>query len=77
MPALAASMGMWVGVSTGYESQVCCIKSGVINFGRNTVDVLFVQGASLSSIVSRPSIIERAKAEDPKRPKPNGWVVSE
>ena len=66
-PALAASHGMWVGVSTGYRRIGLLYQKWRDHFGQNTPDVLFIEGASTQfNSALDPAMIERARADDPE-----------
>ena len=45
-PALAASKGLWVAISTGYRRQGLLYSKWKEHFGQSTDDILVVQGAS-------------------------------
>jgi hypothetical protein len=66
-PALAATRGIWIGISTGYRKLGLLYQRWRDHFGQDSSDILVVQG---SSATFNPSldlgIIERAKAADPE-----------
>ena len=67
MPALAASKGLWVGISTGYRKLGLLYQKWRDHFGQDGDDVLVVQGASSTFNPSLdPNMIERASASDPE-----------
>ena len=67
MPALAASHGMWVGISTGYRKQGLLYQKWRDNFGQSNNDILVIQGASrqFNSTLDQ-TIIDRARMDDPE-----------
>jgi hypothetical protein len=66
-PALAASKGIWIGISTGYRKLGLLYQRWRDHFGQDGDDVLVVQGASAMFNPSLDlSMIERAKAADPE-----------
>lgn len=67
VPALAATGGMWIAISSGYRRVGLLFEKHRDHFGRNSDDVLVIQGstAQFNSTISR-DIIERAKASDPE-----------
>ena len=67
MPALAASKGLWVGISTGYRKLGLLYQKWRDHFGHDGDDVLVVQGASSAFNPSLdPNMIARASASDPE-----------
>jgi hypothetical protein len=66
-PALAASGGMWVGVSTGYRKLGLLYQKWRDHFGQNSDDILFVEGASrqFNSLLDQ-AVIDRARESDPE-----------
>ena len=67
MPALAASKGLWVGISTGYRRLGLLYQKWRDYYGQDGDDVLVVQGASSTFNPSLDfGMIERAKAADPE-----------
>ena len=50
VPALAASEGIWIGISTGYRRLGLLYQKWRDHFGRDGDDVLVVQGQSQRSI---------------------------
>jgi hypothetical protein len=67
MPALAASKGLWVGISTGYRRLGLLYQKWRDHYGQDGDDVLVVQGASSTFNPSLDlGMIERAKAADPE-----------
>ena len=67
MPALAASKGLWVGISTGYRKLGLLYQKWRDHFGHDGDDVLVVQGASSAFNPSLDSnMIARASASDPE-----------
>ena len=66
-PALAASGGIWVGISTGYRKLGLLYQKWRDHFGQDGDDVLVVQGASSTFNPSLdPNMIARASASDPE-----------
>ena len=66
-PALAASDGMWVGISTGYRKLGLLYQKWRDHFGQNSDEVLVVQGDSATfNPTLKLAMIERAKAADPE-----------
>ena len=66
-PALAATKGLWVGISTGYRRLGLLYQKWRDHFGVDGDDVLVVQGASSTFNPSLDfGMIERAKAADPE-----------
>ena len=66
-PALAASKGMWIGVSTGYRKIGLLYQKWRDHFARDTDDVLFIEGASTQfNSTLDPVMIARARADDPE-----------
>src|SRR5262245_57828590 len=66
-PALAASGGMWIGISTGYRKLGLLYQKWRDHFGQDDDDVLVVQGPSaLFNPRLDPGMIARAKAADPE-----------
>ena len=66
-PALAASRGMWVAVSTGYRKIGLLYQKWRDHFAQDTDDILFIEGASAQfNSTLDPAMIERARAEDPE-----------
>jgi hypothetical protein len=66
-PALAASKGLWVGISTGYRKLGLLYQKWRDHFGQDSDDVLVVQGASSTFNPSLDfDMIERARATDPE-----------
>ena len=67
VPALAASRGMWVGISTGYRKAGLLYQKWKDHFGQDDDDVLVIQGASSQfNATLDPVIIERARVSDPE-----------
>ena len=67
VPALAASHGMWIGVSTGYRKIGLLYQKWRDHFGQNTPDILFIEGASTQfNSTLDPVMIERARTDDPE-----------
>src|SRR5262245_55085504 len=66
-PALAASRGLWVGISTGYQKRGLLHTKWRDHFGQPGDDVLVVQARSeqLNPTLDR-AMIERAMAADPE-----------
>jgi hypothetical protein len=65
-PALSASNGMWIGISTGYRKLGLLYQRWRDHFGQASDETLVVQGASLKfNPLLSPIVIERAKAADP------------
>jgi hypothetical protein len=66
-PALAASGGIWVGISTGYKKFGLLHQKWRDHFGQSNDDVLVIQAASeqLNPTLDR-AMIARAKAADPE-----------
>lgn len=76
MPALAASKGLWVGISTGYRKLGLLYQKWRDHFGHDGDDVLVVQGASSALNPSLdPNMIARASASDPEAAE-SEWVVA-
>ena len=75
-PALAASGGLWVGISTGYRKIGLLYQRWRDNFGVGSDDVLVVQGdsATLNPTLDA-GMIARAKQPILKQRSPNGAVV--
>jgi hypothetical protein len=66
-PALAASRGIWVGISTGYRKLGLLFQRWRDHFGQGGDDVLVVQGDSASFNPTLDlSMIARAKSADPE-----------
>jgi hypothetical protein len=66
-PALAASGGMWIGISTGYRKLGLLYTKWRDHFGQSSDDVLVVQGDSATfNPTLDPAMIERAKGADPE-----------
>jgi hypothetical protein len=66
-PALAATRGLWVGISTGYRRLGLLYQKWRDHYGQDGDDVLVVQGASSTFNLSLDlDMIERAKAADPE-----------
>jgi hypothetical protein len=66
-PALAASCGMWIGISTGYRKLGLLYQKWRDHFGKESENVLVVQGASETlNPTLDPNMIERAKVADPE-----------
>ena len=66
-PALAATGGLWVGISTGYRKLGLLYQRWRDHYGVDDDDVLVVQGASSTFNPSlNQGMIERAKAADPE-----------
>ena len=62
-PALAASDGMWVGISTGYRKLGLLYQKWRDHFGQNSDEVLVVQGDSATfNPTLKLAMIERARA---------------
>ena len=67
LPALAASKGLWVGISTGYRKLGLLYQKWRDHFGQNHDDVLVIQGPSRAfNATLDPTIIDRAKLSDPE-----------
>jgi hypothetical protein len=67
MPALAASRGMWIGISTGYRKIGLLYQKWRDHFAQPGDDVLVVQGASRRfNLTLDQSIIDRAIESDPE-----------
>ena len=65
MPALAASAGMWIGISTGYRKVGLLYQKWRDHFGQDGDDILVIQGASAQfNNTLDPSIIARARESD-------------
>jgi hypothetical protein len=66
-PALAATRGMWIGISTGYRKTGLLYQRWRDFFSQDSAEVLVVQGASTTFNSSLDlGIVERAKAADPE-----------
>jgi hypothetical protein len=66
-PALIASRGMWVGVSTGYRRSGLLYEKWREHFGKDGDDVLVISAASTQLNPTLDAAeIERAKASDPE-----------
>jgi hypothetical protein len=66
-PALAASGGVWVGISTPYRKLGLLYQRWRDHFAQSGDDVLVVQGSSRTfNGTLDPAVIERAKASDPE-----------
>ena len=67
IPALVASRGMWVGISTGYRKLGLLYQKWRDHFGRDGDDILVIQGAGeqFNSTLDR-EMIARARANDPE-----------
>jgi hypothetical protein len=67
VPALAASRGMWIGISTGYRKLGLLYQKWRDHFSQPSDDVLVVQGASdqFNSTLDS-NMIARAKDSDPE-----------
>ena len=66
-PALAASGGIWIGISTGYRKIGLLYQKWRDHFGHDGDDVLVVQGpSSLFNSSLDLGMIERATAADPE-----------
>ena len=76
-PALAASRGLWVGISTGYRKIGLLYQRWRDHFGVDSDDVLVVQA---DSATLNPTLdvrmIERAKSSDPEAAETEGAAVS-
>src|ERR1700722_16063483 len=67
MPALAASGGMWVSISTGYRKAGLQYDKWRQHFGQDSADVLVVQGSTLDFNPSISSaIVQQAREADPE-----------
>jgi hypothetical protein len=67
VPALAATRGIWIGISTGYRKLGLLYQKWRDHFGQNSEDVLVVQGDSATFNPSLdPKIIAKARADDPE-----------
>ena len=67
MPALAASRGMWIGISTGYRKLGLLYQKWRDFYAQNSDDVLVIQGASTQFNSTLDSnIIQRARDSDPE-----------
>ena len=67
LPALAASKGLWVGISTGYRKLGLLYQKWRDHFGQNHDDVLAIQGPSRAfNATLDQTIIDRAKLSDPE-----------
>jgi len=76
-PALAATKGVWIGISTGYRKIGLLYNRWRDYFGQNSDDVLVVQGSSQTFNPSLSAdIVQRAREPTPKRQSRNGAVVS-
>lgn len=66
-PALAASHGMLIGISTPYRKLGLLWDRYKTHFGRNGADILVVQGASTAfNPTLKQRMIDRAMADDPE-----------
>jgi hypothetical protein len=66
-PALAATKGMWIGISTGYRKLGLLYQRWRDHFGQDSSDILVVQGSSTTFNPSLDAtVIERARAADPE-----------
>src|SRR5262245_55858306 len=66
-PALVASGGIWIGISTGYRKLGLLYQKWRDHFGQDSDDVLVVQGpSSLFNPRLDPTMIQRATAADPE-----------
>jgi hypothetical protein len=66
-PALAATGGMWIAISTGYRRTGLLFQRWRDFFGQDSSDVLVVQGSSTTFNPSlSQSVVDRAKAADPE-----------
>jgi len=66
-PALAASRGMWIGISTGYKKAGLLYTKWKQHFGQPSDDVLVIQGPTTAfNATLDPAVIERARATDPE-----------
>lgn len=67
LPALAASKGMWIGISTGYRKIGLLYQKWRDHFGQASDDVLVIQGASEQfNATLDKAMIAQAKASDPE-----------
>lgn len=67
MPALAATGGIWVGISTGYRRQGLLYSKWRDHFGQESNDVLVIQGStSQFNPTLSHEMIAKAKAADPE-----------
>jgi hypothetical protein len=67
MPALAASGGLWVSISTGYRKAGLMYEKWRQHYAQSSDDVLVVQGSTLDFNPSIPSsVVEQAKESDPE-----------
>ena len=66
-PALAASRGMWIGISSGWQKRGLLYDRWREHFGQPTDDVLVIQAASdqLNPTLD-PAMIAKAQAADPE-----------
>lgn len=66
-PALAATNGLWVGISTGYRKIGLLFQKWKDHYGQDSDDVLVVQGASEQfNPTLNAATVARAKAADPE-----------
>jgi hypothetical protein len=73
-PALAASGGIWIGISTGYRKLGLLYQKWRDHFGQDDDDVLVVPGpSSLFNPRLDLGMIERATAADPEAAKSEWW----
>lgn len=76
-PALAATKGVWIGISTGYRKIGLLYNRWRDHFGQDSDDVLVVQGSSQTFNPSLSTeMIARASAADPEAANPNGAAGS-
>ena len=67
MPSLAASGGMWIGISTGYKRSGLLYDKWKQHFGQNSDDVLVIQGPTAAfNRTINAKVIARASAADPE-----------
>lgn len=67
MPALAATGGIWVGISTGYRRQGLLYTKWRDHYGQESNDVLVIQGSTTQfNPTLSAEMIEKAKAADPE-----------
>jgi hypothetical protein len=67
IPALAATGGIWVGISTGYRKIGLLYQKWRDHFGQNGDDVLVIQGGTQTfNPTLSPAVIAKAKSSDPE-----------
>ena len=75
LPALAASKGLWVGISTGYRKLGLLYQKWRDHFGQNHDDVLAIQGPSRAfNATLDQTIIDAPSLATPRRQKQSGKV---